>query len=121
MLGPLTPQEAELAGSFDRGGALRLEVQDPSRLADKRWYDGSIFNGLTKELSAWANIFCSDVLAGTFSKHNAKRARRHARRRAALVSSTTPVAAVRMCAGAGAEAEADADADAGVCWGRDCV
>ena len=44
--------------------------------------------------------------AGTFSKHNAKRARRLARRRAALVSSTTPVAAVRMCAGAGAEADA---------------
>jgi hypothetical protein len=63
MLGPLTPRDAELAGAFDRGGALRLEVQDPSRLADKRWYDGSIFNGLTKELSAWANIFCSDVLA----------------------------------------------------------
>jgi len=63
MLGPLTPREAELAGTFDRGGALRLEVLDPSRLADERWYDNSIFNGLARELSAWANIFCSDVLA----------------------------------------------------------
>ena len=63
MLGPLTPQEAELAGFFDRGGALGSEVQDPSRLADNRWYDGSIFVGLTKKLTAWANILCSDVLA----------------------------------------------------------
>jgi hypothetical protein len=63
MLGPLTPREAELAGSFDRGGALGLVLQDPSRLADERWFDGSIFAELTKELTVWANLFCSDVLA----------------------------------------------------------
>jgi hypothetical protein len=40
-----------------------LVLQDPSRLADERWYDVSIFSSLTKDLTVWANIFCSDVLA----------------------------------------------------------
>ena len=38
-------------------------LRDPSRLADERWYDGSIFAELTKDLTVWANLFCSDFLA----------------------------------------------------------